>query len=102
MADPKFTPGPLGWMSVAAKASGGAHIYLIDAADRKIAALWGGAEEKRANADLFSVAPEMYRLLIAARHALRSYQFGNGSPDLAEEIADKANELLARARGKTG
>jgi hypothetical protein len=28
-------------------------------------------------------------LLVAAYHALRSYQFGNSSPDLAQSIADK-------------
>lgn len=32
---------------------------------------------------------EMQRLLTAAMHALRSYQFGNGSPLLAEDIADQ-------------
>lgn len=29
------------------------------------------------------------KLLQAAVHALRSYQYGNGSPDLAKEIADR-------------
>lgn len=32
--------------------------------------------------------------LIAAMHALRSYQHGNSSPDLAEEIADAIEKYL--------
>ena len=35
------------------------------------------------------------RLLIAASHALRSYQHGNSAPDLAKEIADKIDEATA-------
>lgn len=34
------------------------------------------------------------RLLSAAMHALRSYQHGNASPDLAEDIANKIQEYL--------
>jgi hypothetical protein len=33
---------------------------------------------------------ELVKLLGACVHALRSYEFGNGSPDLAKEIADEA------------
>lgn len=33
--------------------------------------------------------------LKASTHALRSYQFDNASPELAEEIADRNDELLA-------
>jgi hypothetical protein len=33
-------------------------------------------------------------LLATARDALRSYQFGNSSPDLAKEVADKIMEHL--------
>jgi hypothetical protein len=34
-------------------------------------------------------------LLVAAYHALRSYQFGNASPDLAAGIADLIEAELA-------
>ena len=33
------------------------------------------------------------KILKAAHDALRSYQYGNSSPDLAEEIADAIAEL---------
>lgn len=36
----------------------------------------------------------------AAVHALRSYQYGNGSPDLAEEIANKIQSALSAAGEK--
>lgn len=39
-------------------------------------------------------------LLIAANHALRSYQYGNASPDLAEEVADKIDEYLNATNGR--
>lgn len=35
-------------------------------------------------------------LLRAAMHALRSYQFGNGSPVLAEEVADALDVFIAK------
>lgn len=34
------------------------------------------------------------KLLTAAYHALRSYQYGNTSPDLAESLADNIQEFL--------
>jgi hypothetical protein len=36
--------------------------------------------------------------LIAAGHALRSYQYGNDSPDLAEEMADSIDEFFEEGR----
>jgi hypothetical protein len=45
-------PRPWDWIFVGANASGGGHIYLVDATGRKIAAIWGKAEEKQATADL--------------------------------------------------
>lgn len=33
-------------------------------------------------------------LLEGAYHALRSYQFGNASPNLAEEMADELERIL--------
>lgn len=40
---------------------------------------------------------EMQRLLTAAMHALRSYQYGNAAPQLAEKIADQICAALAAA-----
>jgi hypothetical protein len=39
-------PRPWNWIAIGGNASGAHHIYLVDANDRKIAALWGKAEEK--------------------------------------------------------
>lgn len=36
------------------------------------------------------------KTLIAAAHALRSYEFGNASPDLARSIADKCEALTGK------
>ena len=57
-----------------------------------------GGDGKRI--DFLLQAPELYRQLSAAVLALRSYQFGNSSPDLAEEVADNAQALLAFVRGE--
>lgn len=37
---------------------------------------------------------EITRTLTAAMHALRSYEFGNGAPDLARGIADELQTLI--------
>ena len=54
-------------VSSAPSANGNFHLYLADASRRKIAALWGGNEEKLANGYLFSTAAE---LLAAAETVL--------------------------------
>jgi hypothetical protein len=41
--------------------------------------------------------PELYTALFAAGAALRSYQYGNASPELAQEVADFADAALAKA-----
>ena len=49
------------------------------------------------NDSLMRVKAERDTLLQAAEaafHALRSYQYGNASPDLAEEIADRLDLVL--------
>lgn len=49
------------------------------------------------NARMMGFAPETVHALTAAYNALRSYQHGNGSPDLAQRIADHCVEVLTRA-----
>jgi hypothetical protein len=48
-----------------------------------------------------SAAQELYDALTAASHALKSYQYGNASPDLAEAVSKNADAILAKARGET-
>jgi hypothetical protein len=48
-----------------------------------------------------AAAQELYETLTAASHALKSYQYGNASPDLAETVSKKADAILAKARGET-
>lgn len=48
-----------------------------------------------ANARLIAAAPDMANALKGAMHALKSYQYGNAAPDLAEEIAEHIGAILA-------
>jgi hypothetical protein len=50
--------------------------------------------EARPELKLIAYAEELQTVLRAAKDALRSYEYGNASPDLAKAIADKANEAL--------
>jgi hypothetical protein len=45
-------PLPWNWKAVSANASGGCHLYLVDANGRNIAAIWGRHPEKQATAQL--------------------------------------------------
>ncbi len=40
---------------------------------------------------------ELMQVATAALEALRSYQYGNSSPELAEEVADALENALGRA-----
>ena len=44
--------------------------------------------------DLISEVRALRKALTTAEHALRSYQYGNASTELAREIADYANDIL--------
>jgi hypothetical protein len=57
-------------------------------------------DELAANARLIAAAPELCKALEAAVHALRSYQFGNASTELAELVANTCDAALAKARGE--
>ena len=92
------TPGP--WFAV-----WNDHYFEISTADDRFApslgAVWArvpglqvGAE---ADARLIAAAPEMLAALSAASHALMSYAYGNGSPDLAKSTAEHIDELIAKA-----
>ena len=53
-----------------------------------------------ANARLIAAAPAMLALLHSVYHALKSYQYGNDSPDLAEEVSGMVYNIIARAEGR--
>lgn len=55
----------------------------------------------KANANLIAAAPELYKALQAASHALKSYQHGNTATDLAAGVAAFADAALARAEGRS-
>jgi len=65
----KHTPGPLDWLSISASGGTGFHLYLTDSNGRKIGVCWGKAEEKVANANLFTAAPDLLNALKVCREA---------------------------------
>jgi hypothetical protein len=101
-----FTPGPWGWVEgspIISRQWNGKDWPVATVANRNLG--WHEnhnceARESGANAQLIAEAPNMYNSLIAASHALRSYQYGNSSPGLAIEMADKIDEVIAKADGK--
>lgn len=94
------TPAPLDCMAVSANASGGCHLYIIDANGRKIAALWGKAEEKQANAVLWSAAPD---LLAAAQKVLAGLNARiDAAPSSAKPVFDGIADLHGAINRATG
>jgi len=103
----KHTPGP--WAYHSWKINGGS-AFGIETADHThgLAGIYpnGNAstlltmEQHEANARLIAAAPDLLKCLNAATKALRSYQYGNGSSDLAESIADVCDVAIAKATGE--
>lgn len=102
-----FTPGPLEMLvSSTPSANNSFHLYLASG-DRKLAALWGGSEEKLANGYLWSAAPEMLTALAECvaqmeivRQRLDEAGLGNlGSGSLGRQC-DVVRKLLAKAWGQ--
>lgn len=61
LSDPKHLPqGPFGIVVTATKDQhlGAGHVYICDASGRKVASLWGPADQKIALADLIISARE--------------------------------------------
>lgn len=52
----------------------------------------------KVNAHLLAEAPELLKVAKAASHALRSYEYGNASSELAKEVADAIDEVTRRAQ----
>jgi hypothetical protein len=45
-----------------------------------------------------AAAPDLLKVLQAASHALRSYQYGNASTELAQSTADACDAAIAKAK----
>ena len=95
------TPGPWDWLAVGANASGGFHLYIIDGAKRKIAALWGKAAEKEANASLIAAAPDLLAAAQSAHDLFMAYHGEFNSADF-DPTWRKLHAALAKATGKPG
>ncbi len=58
-------------------------------------------EQQKANAAFIVQACNNFEALrealVSANHALKSYQYGNGSPDLAEEVSKHIEQALANS-----
>lgn len=71
--------------------------HWVTAPDRQVCVVYGAGTNPQSERDLRLIvaAPRLLNRCRAAFHALRSYQHGNGSPDLAEALADDIEALLA-------
>lgn len=49
------------------------------------------------NVPVIAAAPDLLKVAISAYHALKSYELGNGSPDLARECAAALEDAIAKA-----
>lgn len=100
----KFTPGP--WRAELPEAGfrfAKTGDWLVTSSDGLIVAMaiHDKPPEAEPNAHLIAAAPDLHKALDAAKNALRSYQYGNASPELAEAIADMADKALAKAEGRS-
>jgi hypothetical protein len=100
MTEPKWTPRPWDFEWVSAKASGGGHLYIIDSTGRKIAAIWGKAEEKEFAARLIAAAPELFEALVAAEEELRLIRMKDTSATYNPILRTQITLVLAKARGQ--
>jgi hypothetical protein len=107
---PKHTPGP--WQ---VQPNNGAYVKRADLGTLRIEEGEGSRDEMvlaiiltdcprldreaEGNARLIASAPDLLKACQAAMFGLRSYQYGNASPELAENIADVCRAALAKAIG---
>ena len=58
------------------------------------------ANGKEADARLIAAAPDLLEACHAAYNALKSYEYGNGSPELANSVADNVMAAISKAEGR--
>ena len=90
-------PGPYDWEWIGAKASGGGHIYLIDKNRRKIAAIWGGAEEKLETARVLAAGANSVAQGRALAESVLAY-LDRGTPTAAPQLIDAAKAFIEAAK----
>jgi len=71
---------------------------LEDVPDRVILNLVRAIESRMLAASPADQVEDAHKLLTAASHALRSYQYGNAAPDLAESIADRIDAAMSTCK----
>jgi len=80
------------WNAVCTEGGGGGCGWsVLGRSEDEAIAKWNRRDAAPAEAAQGEVAAALQ----AAIHALRSYQYGNGAPDLAEEVADRCERALA-------
>lgn len=97
----KHTPGPWTWTGTP-QVEGGRpfHAYLVDPTGRKIASIWGKAEEKVANAHLIATAPDLYWSLRDILSLVEVDEAGGNEITLAQHVFTRGRAALAKAEGR--
>jgi hypothetical protein len=95
MSEMKWSPAP--WIAVGPDEN--IHIVQEGNPDMRVCFMTSNGPCV-ANAHLIASAPDLAKALEAATHALRSYQYGNASTELAMSVADFCDVALAKARGE--
>lgn len=92
----QLTPTPGEW-----SVERGTNDYDVVVARRNRAVIrLAGYIQSEADADLIAAAPDLLQAATTAWHALKSYENGNASPELARECAAELESALAKAQGR--
>lgn len=93
-----YTPGPWRLHPIGRMVLGRA----FDESERAIVDQVRGQtpDQALANAHLITAAPDLLKVAHAAYHALKSYQYGNDAPALAEKCAEALVVAIAKAEGR--
>lgn len=92
-----FTPGK--WWRGSFLPPGSVVVYAGDDHGKSVTVIRIKGPFAHADGQLIAAAPKLCRTLIAAYHALKSYEYGNFSAELAKEVAAEAQAALIDALG---